>query len=199
MPADPGVVETVTIALVTALVTTVGTQWLVVPRLEARKRRILDVHQARDQFLAEMRRILGAGGRLQNFEAPDPDDPACSPVMRERIEAGRARWVKQLEDATEWLVDNVELYAPSWPTELLRDLISTYVAQAWAVMLSERQDTRKAELLVALTTPVWEVFGSRGWERRPSDIARAQRKLAALIAEMAAEADRRNAPAPAAA
>ncbi|MFB8025957.1 MULTISPECIES: hypothetical protein [unclassified Streptomyces] len=192
MPADPGVVETVTVALVTALVTTVGTQWLVVPRLEARKRRIMDVHQARDRFLTEMRHILGASARLRNFEAP-PEDPACTPEMRERIAAGRARWVKQLDDATEWLVDNLELYLPSWPTDFLRNLISTYVSHAWAVMLSEREDTRKAVLLEQLTTPVWEVFGSRGWERSPSRMAGAQQQLAAVIEEIEAEVDRQQA------
>ncbi|MFG3071907.1 hypothetical protein [[Kitasatospora] papulosa] len=193
MPADPGVVETVALALVTALVTTVGTQWLVVPRLEARKRRIMDVHQARDRFLTEMRHIMGASARLQGHEAPAPDDPAWAPVMHERIAAGRARWVKQLDDATEWLVDNVELYAPSWPTDFLRNMISTYVSNAWAVMLSEREDTRKAVLLSQLTTPVWEVFGSCGWERSPSRMAAAQQQLAAVIEEMEAEVDRQRA------
>ncbi|WP_406388286.1 hypothetical protein [Streptomyces sp. NBC_00887] len=198
MSAGPGVAETIMIALATALVTTVGTGWLVMPRLEARKRRIMDAHQARDRFLATMLRILSASGRLQKFEAPNPDDAAWTPVMRERVEAERARWVKQLDEATEWMVDNVETYAVSWPTDFLRGLIGTYVPYARAVMISEREDDRKAELLEWLTTPVWEVFGSRGWQRSPRRLARAQRQLGARIAEIEAEADRQNAAAVAA-
>ncbi|MGW0792325.1 hypothetical protein ACWD04_29890 [Streptomyces sp. NPDC002911] len=69
--------------------------------------------------------------------------------MRGRVEAERARWVKQLDEATEWMVDNMDILVsladglPTGPESLPTD--------------------RKAELLVELTTPVWEVFGSCGW------------------------------------
>ncbi|MER7956459.1 hypothetical protein [Streptomyces sp. NPDC096030] len=99
----------------TALVTTVGTGWLVLPRLEARKRRIMDAHQARDKFLATMLRISSAGSRLQAVQEPAADDTAWTPVMRERFGEERARWVKQLDEATEWMVDHLETFMPTWP------------------------------------------------------------------------------------
>ncbi|MGY4997411.1 hypothetical protein [Streptomyces sp. 900105245] len=159
--------ETILIALATALVTTVGTGWLVVPRLEARKRRIGEAHQARDRFLASMLRIVAAAARLREIEEPAADDPGWTDVMRERVRAERARWMKQIDEATEWMVDNMETFAPTWPTDVLRQMIGTYAAHARAVAISEREDTKKAERLVELTEPVWAVFGSRGWQRGP--------------------------------
>ncbi|MFG2334696.1 hypothetical protein ACGFMM_34555 [Streptomyces sp. NPDC048604] len=185
--------ETILIALATALVTTVGTGWLVMPRLEARKRRIMDAHQARDKFLATMLRIVSAAARLQAFAEPAASDPACTAVMRERITAERARWVNQLDEGTAWMVDNLETYAPTWPTEHLRGLIALYVSHARAVMISERSDDRKAQRLTELTTPVWEVFGSRGWQSNPLRMARASQQLEAIVGEIAAEADQQNA------
>jgi hypothetical protein len=190
--------ETVLIAVVTALVTTVATGWLVAPRLDARKHRILELHKARDQFLASMLQVLSAAARLQNFPAPDPNEPAWTEVMRERVAAERARWVEQLDEATKWMVDNIETYALTWPMDFLRSLIGNYVSHARAVMISERQDGRKAELLEELTTPVWEVFGSRGWQRSPRRLMRAEQRLTAVIEEISAEVDRQNS-APAAA
>ncbi|MEV7565433.1 hypothetical protein [Streptomyces tanashiensis] len=190
MAVEPGMVETVGVALVTALVTTVGTGWLVVPRLEARKRRIGEIHQARDKFLASMLRIVSAGARLRAMQEPAADDPGCTQEMRGRIRAERARWVRQLDEATEWMVDNVETYAPSWPAAVLREMIGTYVAYARAVAISERRADRKAELLTELTEPVWEVFGSRSWQRGPRLLPRSAERLAATITAMAAETDR---------
>ncbi|MFD8811968.1 hypothetical protein ACFV23_10900 [Streptomyces sp. NPDC059627] len=73
----------------------------------------------------------------------------------------------RLDESTMWMVDNLESYAPTWSAEVLRTMIGTYVTHARAVVISERQDDRKAEQLVELTDPVWEVFGSRGWQRGP--------------------------------
>ncbi|MER6279674.1 hypothetical protein ABT202_25845 [Streptomyces sp900105245] len=186
----PGVLETILIALATALVTTVGTGWLVVPRLEARKRRIGEAHQARDRFLASMLRIVAAAARLREIEEPAADDPGWTDVMRERVRAERARWMKQIDEATEWMVDNMETFAPTWPTDVLRQMIGTYVAHARAVAISEREDTKKAERLVELTEPVWAVFGSRGWQRGPRLIPRSIERLTAAVEALGADAER---------
>ncbi|WP_129771879.1 hypothetical protein [Streptomyces sp. L-9-10] len=69
-------------------------------------------------------------------------------------------------------------------------MIGTYVTHARAVVISERQDDRKAELLVDLTDPVWEVFGSRGWQRGPRLLPRSLERLAATLDAIRAEVDR---------
>ncbi|MFJ1654683.1 hypothetical protein ACIOC2_25620 [Streptomyces sp. NPDC088337] len=94
----------------------------------------------------------------------------------------------QLDEST--MVDNLESYAPTWPAEVLRTMIGTYVTHARAVVVSERQDDRKAELLVELTEPVWEVFGSRGWQRGPRLLARSLERLAATLDAIGADVDR---------
>ncbi|MFI9297551.1 hypothetical protein [Streptomyces gardneri] len=190
MSNGPGVWETILIALATALVTTVGTGWLVVPRLEARKRRIGEVHQDRDRFLASMLRIVAAAARLREMGEPAADDPGCTDVMRERVRAERTRWMKQIDEATEWMVDNVETFAPTWPAAVLRQMIGTYVAHARAVAISEREDIRKAELLVELTDPVWAVFGSRGWQRGPRLLPRSIERLTATVEVLGAGDER---------
>ncbi|MFF0450863.1 hypothetical protein ACFYT4_31535 [Streptomyces sp. NPDC004609] len=135
---------------------------------------------------------MTVGSRLREVSAATFEDPGWTPVMRERMEAERARWVKQLDEATEWMVDNVEIYGLSWPTEILRTVIGQYVLHARAVMLSERQDDRKAELLVELTKPVWDVFAARLWQANPRRLPRAKQRLEELLAEIGAEADRQN-------
>ncbi|RYJ22269.1 hypothetical protein CU044_6040 [Streptomyces sp. L-9-10] len=64
------------------------------------------------------------------------------------------------------------------------------MTHARAVVISERQDDRKAELLVDLTDPVWEVFGSRGWQRGPRLLPRSLERLAATLDAIRAEVDR---------
>ncbi|MEU4153352.1 hypothetical protein [Streptomyces sp. NPDC026659] len=197
MPNEPGALETLVLALATSLVTTVGTGWLVAPRLEARKRRIGELHQARDKFLASMLKIVSAGGRLLAVEEPAVGDPGWTDVMRDRVRSERARWMTQLDDSTMWMVDNLESYLPTWPSDVLRTMIGTYVTQARAVVISERQDNRKAELLVELTDPVWEVFGSRGWQRGPRLLPRSLERLTATLDAIGAEVDRQlDTPAP---
>ncbi|MGW4441907.1 hypothetical protein [Streptomyces sp. NPDC004682] len=76
-------------------------------------------------------------------------------------------------------------------------MIGTYVTHARAVVISERRDNRKAELLVELTDPVWEVFGSRGWQRGPRLLPRSLERLAGTLDAIGAEVDRQlDTPAP---
>ncbi|MDR3081927.1 MAG: hypothetical protein LBV60_13560 [Streptomyces sp.] len=188
-------VQTALISVGTSLVTAYATGAWLTPRLEARKRRITEVHAVRDRFLASMLKVMAVSARLRNTPAPDPEDPAWTPTMRERVEGERIRWQGQLGETTEWMVDNLETYALSWPSTLLRKMVFEYAAHARAVMLSERADDRKAVLLQELTEPVWEVFGARVWQRGPFRLRRAVRGFAAKLEEIAAEADRQ-APAP---
>ncbi|WP_314614681.1 hypothetical protein [Streptomyces stackebrandtii] len=177
--------ETLLIAVVTAVVSAVvagvATGVLVVPRMEARKRRIGEVHLARDRFLASMLKIMSASARMRAMNEPAAGDPDCTDVVRDRIRTERARWMKQMDEATEWMVDNIETYSLSWPAAVLREMVGTYAAYARAVVISERTDDRKAKHLARLTEPVWEVFGSRAWQRGPRLLPRSIQKLAEAV------------------
>ncbi|WP_256925375.1 hypothetical protein [Streptomyces sp. Amel2xC10] len=153
------------VAAVTAVVTTLAVGLFVAPRMEARKKRFGEVHTARDTFGANMMRIISVCSLLQRIELPPADDPDCTPIVRERIAGERARWLQQLDDATLWLIDNVTTYAGSWPMRHLIRLAVDYAGHARAVMLSEREEDTKVELLLALTVPVQRQFFGGPWSR----------------------------------
>ncbi|MFG2987661.1 hypothetical protein ACGFYQ_41950 [Streptomyces sp. NPDC048258] len=109
--------------------------------------------------------VLMAATRLQNFQLPAADDPACTPVMRERLTGERERWLQRIDDATRWMNDYVETFAGSWPSRSLIDFAVAYAGHARMVVLSEREEVTKLELLGALTLPVQRQFFGFWWVR----------------------------------
>ncbi|MFJ8199082.1 hypothetical protein [Streptomyces sp. NPDC096152] len=182
----PDTVRTILVAAATAVVTTAAAGLLVIPRLEARKKRLVEVHAARDAFGAHMLRIISACAQLQNIQLPAADDPDWTPVLRERLAGERERWWQQIDDATRWLIDNVATYATSWPMRHLIEMPITYAGHARMVVLSEREEATKLELLLELTVPVQrQYFGWLG--SRARHIAADNRAFAQTIARLTAE------------
>ncbi|MFE2645861.1 hypothetical protein ACFXDO_25315 [Streptomyces nigra] len=68
-------------AAVTAVVTALTIGLFVTPRIEARKRRLGEVHAARDTFGANMLRVISACSLLQRYELPPADDPGRRPCV----------------------------------------------------------------------------------------------------------------------
>ncbi|WP_210582009.1 hypothetical protein [Streptomyces sp. GESEQ-4] len=158
----PGTLWTILVAAVTAVVTAIATGLFVTPRLDARKKRIEEAHAARDTFNTHLQAVLSACTRLQLLP---PDDPAWTPVLRERLTGERERWLQQLDDATRWMVDHVETYAGSWVMRQHIDFAVGYASNARMLMLSEREESTKLELLAALTLPVQRQFFGFWWSR----------------------------------
>ncbi|MEU5069586.1 hypothetical protein AB0G95_36760 [Streptomyces virginiae] len=77
-----------------------------------------------------------ASARLRNFPLPAADDPACAPVVRERLTAERERWLQQTDEATQWTNDHVATFAGGWPSQRLIDFAVTYSGHARMLMLS---------------------------------------------------------------
>ncbi|MFD9033269.1 hypothetical protein ACFVZW_19270 [Streptomyces sp. NPDC059567] len=167
----PNILWTVLVAAATAVVTAFAVGMLATPRMEARKKRLGDVHAARDTFSASMTRIVSACSLLQRIPTPAADDPDWTPVMRERLQAERNRWLQQLDDATVWLIDNMATYAGSYPASHLTQFAVEYAGNARMVVLSEREETTKVELLLALTVPVQRQFFGWPWSRARHMIA----------------------------
>ncbi|MGW3628024.1 hypothetical protein [Streptomyces sp. NPDC000880] len=183
----PNTVWTLLVAALTALVTTVATGLLVTPRLEARKRRIQEVHTARDTFSSSVLTILSSCSRLKNMPLPAADDPDCSEVLRARLAAERERWVQQLDDATLWMIDHMETFGVSWPSDNLRSLIANYVVHSRIVMLSEREEAAKVDLLLELAEPIQNIFFVYWWRRAPH-MRSNQRRLTTVIEALGAPA-----------
>ncbi|MFE7932956.1 hypothetical protein ACFU6S_30410 [Streptomyces sp. NPDC057456] len=158
----PGTLWTILVAAVTAVVTAIATGLFVTPRLDARKKRIGEAHAARDTFNTQLGAILSACTRLQSLPA---DDPAWTPVLRERLTGERERWLQQLDDATRWMVDHIDTYAGSWVMQQHIDFAVGYASNARMLMLSEREESTKLELLAQLTLPVRRQFFGFWWSR----------------------------------
>ncbi|MFJ9343775.1 hypothetical protein ACIRP0_31510 [Streptomyces sp. NPDC101733] len=156
---------TLTLAALTAVVTSVAVGLLVTPRLEARKRRIQEVHTARDTFSSSVLTILTSCGRLRDLPLPPDGDPATTGNVRTRLESDRERWLQQLDDATMWMIDHLETFALSWPSARLRNLAGRYVVASRMTVLSDREESTKIEILLDLTAPIQGIFFTRWWHR----------------------------------
>lgn len=158
-------VWTILVAAVTAVVVSIANGLIVTPRMEARKKRLGEVHSARDSFSTHMTTIVSACVRLLSVPPPADDDTAWTPVMRGRLAGERERWLQQIDDSTRWMIDNVATYAGSWPLRRLVEFATAYAANARMVMLSEREETAKLRHLLDLTRPVQRQFFGWPWSR----------------------------------
>ncbi|MGW6906828.1 hypothetical protein [Streptomyces sp. NPDC054940] len=152
-----------------AAVTTLFIGLFVNPRIEARKpgieaknNRKRLAHEARAEFSKRVVTILSACGRLQGTEVP-PTLAETRPALAERLEAERQRWLDQIDEATRYLVDNMELFALTYGTDRLRNMVGKFVFHARAVMISERTVETKAKQLTALTAPIHTLFFTSRW------------------------------------
>ncbi|MFJ1994273.1 hypothetical protein [Streptomyces asiaticus] len=135
---------------------------VITARLDARNRRLSAVHQARDEFSRRVLVILSACGRLR--ATPIPDSLAEErPALAEKLTAERQRWIDQLDEATRYLVDNVEAFGLSYATPRGRDIASRFAANARAIMISDRSLDSQIERLTALAGPVQNIFFTRRW------------------------------------
>ncbi|WP_406390200.1 hypothetical protein OG806_49550 [Streptomyces sp. NBC_00882] len=98
----------------------------------------------------------------------------------------RNRWLQQLDEATMWLLDNAATYAGSWPNARIIRFAIDYAGHARAIVLSEREETTKVELLLALTAPVQRQFFGYPWSRARHVLAD-HRAFAATIARISGE------------
>src|SRR2546423_1864058 len=125
------VVDTLLIAALTSVAVTATGDLTVKPRLAARARRIQARHDYRDQLELRINNVLINCRRLEQYSIP----PTTPDEARERIEAERTRWIKQLDDDTAWLIDNQLLVAAGtpWPATCRRRR-----APRWAALTPRR-------------------------------------------------------------
>ncbi|MFE2289865.1 hypothetical protein [Streptomyces sp. NPDC059452] len=153
-----------TSSILLAAATTLFIGLVVNPRLEARKPRIEAKNnqkrlawEARAEFSKRVLTILSACGRLRETPVP-PALSEARPELAARLDAERQRWLDQLDEATQYLIDNMELFALGYATDRLRTIVGQFVVHARAVVLSDRTVAKKAERLAALASPIQNLF-----------------------------------------
>ncbi len=135
---------------------------VITPRLEARNKRIRLAHEARDEFSRRVLIILSASARLRESTIPAALMEQ-RPALAEKLAAERDRWVDQLDEATRYLMDNLETFGLSYATNRGRDIVGRFVTHSRAIVLSERTVETKAERLTVLAGPVQNIFFTRRW------------------------------------
>ncbi|MGW6405005.1 hypothetical protein [Streptomyces sp. NPDC055134] len=159
-PTMPSWISSVLLAAATSLF--IG--YFITPRLEARKphidariNRVRARYETRDEFSKRIVIIFSVSARLQ-ATVVTPSLVEARPAFAEKMNAERQRWIDQLDEATRYLVDNLEGFAFGRATDRIRLIVADFIIHARTVVLSERPVEQQVEHLLALTTPIYEVF-----------------------------------------
>lgn len=191
-------------SILLAAATTLLIGLVVNPRLEARKPRIEAKNnqkrlawEARAEFSKRVLVILSACGRLRESPVP-PASAGTRPELAARLDAERQRWLAQLDEATQYLIDNMELFVFGYASDRLRTIVGQFVVNARAVVISDRSVERKAERLTALASPIQTLFFVPRW--RVTTIVRSleqfERAMASLDDDLPEEITAEPGPAP---
>ncbi|MER5301376.1 hypothetical protein ABT039_18140 [Streptomyces lasiicapitis] len=135
---------------------------VITPRLEARNKRVQITHEARDEFSRRVLTILSASARLRDTPVPEALVEQ-RPDLAQKLTADRDRWVDQLDEATRYMIDNLETFGLSYATERGRALVGRFVAYSRAIVLSERTIEAKTDRLISLAGPIQNIFFTRRW------------------------------------
>ncbi|MFE0058755.1 hypothetical protein [Streptomyces sp. NPDC059003] len=135
---------------------------VITPRLEARNKRVRITHEARDEFSRRVLTILSASARLRDTPVPEALVEQ-RPDLGQKLTADRDRWVDQLDEATRYMIDNMEAFGWSYPTQRGRALVGRFVTYSRAIVLSERTIEAKVDRLISLAGPIQNIFFTRRW------------------------------------
>ena len=170
---------TFVLSVVIALAIIVVGSYTVLPRANARVKKIEAAHMDRDRFNSHEKTILAACEKL----TATATSPETSYSTVQRLRGERERWLAQIDEATMWIVDNVERFAPTYINVALgyRDLLARYSFLVRMVWISERSEEERLGLVKELTEPIHLIFFVRtGWRTaaaRPREVARLKAKI----------------------
>ncbi|MFE1923431.1 hypothetical protein ACFW91_12775 [Streptomyces asoensis] len=168
------------VAVVTALATTLVSSVTILPRLEARNRKIQAGHQDRERFGQAVLTVLTCSARLTNLVIPDD----ASPVVREALIGEGERWRQKIDAATKDLADSIAPLSYIW---FLKDVALRFALVSRLVWISERSESAKLSVLLELSGSVQGLFFAAWW-RRPKR-AKCMRHLVQIMDDL--QADRR--------
>lgn len=171
--------STILVAIITAMLTSLATETLISPRLEARKRRIQAAHESRDEFTRAIFDLLTYTSRLKNLSL----SAEGSTSVYNKLAAERHRWTQHVGAITEDLIDDGFGGTMTYPGWLGR-LAGEFAATCRLVWLSERPMPRKIELLNDLAEHAQGLYATAIWRRpweKPQHKEALQRVIAAAI------------------
>ncbi|HTJ68771.1 MAG TPA: hypothetical protein VL551_14645 [Actinospica sp.] len=142
-------------SVVIALAIVVVGSYRIVPAANARTKATEVVHEDRRQFNSYVITILAACAKLNATASGSERSYAEAQLLKHE----RDRWVAQIDDATKWMIDNLERVALSYLNLLgYRDLLLRYSFAVRMVWISERSAEERQRMIVEMTEPVQAIF-----------------------------------------
>jgi hypothetical protein len=153
-----------TSALVSGVVA-LGIEWVVKPRLEARKERIIGYWRKRHTFDSYLLKMLVISGRWSELKEP----AEVSDDFRRKLSGEMDRDFGQIDDMTRELFDDIGSYALTYVgmklpyiKRSIPDMIADYIYIVRGIAISDRAQHTKAEIIRELTEPTFNyLFGNR--------------------------------------
>jgi hypothetical protein len=170
----PEWISTILIAAGTSLF--VG--WFISPRLEARNRRIQEVHQAREKFFQSVCTLEIGCARLRGFHF----SPGASEAAQATLRGERDRWLARIEETSAWLIDDADSYINCFRRGWEWEAALMYVTAARMLWISSWPVAAKLVRLQELSKEAATAFQPRPWRIRA--ILRAERKLDQLMEKL---------------
>lgn len=171
----------VLISALTSAIVALGIELVAKPRMEARKERILGDHRSRLRFDQRLTQIIVMSATWEQFVIP----PGTREDFRDRLESEQARALRELDEITQALIDELGSYAGtyvSWKLPVLgttgQALIARYAFIARGISLSDRPAIEKLRSLKEISLVMQEALFSRWHAVRR---ARALQKLPDLL------------------
>jgi hypothetical protein len=175
----------VLISALTSALVALGIELVAKPRMEARKERILGDHRSRLRFDQRLTQIIVMSATWEQFVIP----PGTREDFRDRLESEQARALRELDEITQVLIDELGSYAGtyvSWNLPVLGTTgqapIARYAFIARGISLSDRPAIEKLRSLKEISLVMQEALFSRWHAVRR---ARALQKLPGLLDQYA--------------
>lgn len=170
--------NTVQTAAATALAVTLVIEYAVKPQLEARKERHLEALRTQRRFESLLIDLAVASGVYTTDDTAADGDT----VVRQKLQAERARQYDRMQQLVTELFDNLGRFAGSYQLAPWRDDMLLVGTTMHGVLMSARSRHRQAELIAELTGISSRIFCQRQlW--KAADLSKARTELRTLVAQ----------------
>ncbi|MEV0286309.1 MULTISPECIES: hypothetical protein [unclassified Kribbella] len=143
--------STVIVSALTSAAVALGVDWTVKPRLEARKERLLAAHRARSTVLRCLTIILVAAAKL-GTETPGTLTADARKMWLAELDAAKETIAATSRDLEQAVLD------AGIPFERILVPLTRFANQSRGLVLGDRRNHEKAELILASGAPLLEAW-----------------------------------------